>query len=243
MSLKMILFDLDGTLLPMDQDVFVKGYFKSLTDRLAPYGFEPKGLIDSIWHGIAAMVKNDGSRSNEAAFWADFHRCHGQKGRDAEPAFRAFYEEEFDQARVFCGYNPQAADAVKRLKAAGYRVALATNPIFPEVAQHIRLRWAGLEPEMFELITTYESIGLSKPNPAYYKEVARRLGVEPGECMMVGNDVSEDMVAQSIGMQVFLLTDCLINTEGKDISAYPQGSFPELLDFVLGRKGNEWEKA
>ena len=53
---------------------------------------------------------------------------------------------------------------------------------------------------------------------------------------MVGNDVSEDMVARNIGMQVFLLTDCLINTEGKDLSAYPRGSFPELLDFVLKRK-------
>ena len=201
-----------------------------------PYGFESGELIDSIWHGIAAMVKNDGSRSNEAAFWADFLHRHGQKGQDAEPAFRTFYEEEFDQARVFCGYNAEAAAAVERLKEAGYRVALATNPIFPEVAQKIRLRWAGLEPETFELITTYESIGLSKPNPAYYKEVARRLGVEPEECLMVGNDVSEDMVARNIGMQVFLLTDCLINTEGKDLSAYPRGSFPELLDFVLKRK-------
>jgi len=62
------------------------------------------------------------------------------------------------------------------------------------------------------------------------------LGVEPEECLMVGNDVSEDMVARNIGMQVFLLTDCLINTEGKDLSAYPRGSFPELLDFVLKRK-------
>ena len=210
--------------------------FKSLTARLMPYGFESGELIDSIWHGIAAMVKNDGSRSNEAAFWADFLHRHGQKGQDAEPAFRTFYEEEFDQARVFCGYNAEAAAAVERLKEAGYRVALATNPICPEVAQKIRLRWAGLEPETFELITTYESIGLSKPNPAYYKEVARRLGVEPEECLMVGNDVSEDMVARNIGMQVFLLTDCLINTEGKDLSAYPRGSFPELLDFVLKRK-------
>lgn len=239
MSLKMILFDLDGTLLPMDQDVFVKGYFKSLIARLAPYGFEVKELIDSIWHGIGAMVRNDGKRSNEAVFWEDFHSCHGQKGRDAEPAFRAFYEKEFDQAQAFCGHNPRAAAAVERLKEAGYRTALATNPIFPKVAQHTRLRWAGLKPETFELITAYESIGLSKPNPAYFAEVARRLGVEPEECLMVGNDVSEDMIAQSIGMQVFLLTDCLINTEGKDISVYPRGSFPELLDLVLGQENKK----
>ena len=232
MPIRTILFDLDGTLLPMDQDVFTKGYFKALTARLAPFGLEPKTLIDSIWHGIGAMVRNDGSRSNEAAFWADFHARHGQTGRDAEPAFRAFYEEEFDGARVFCGHNPEAAKTVTALKEMGFRVALATNPIFPTIATQLRLGWAGLTMEDFELVTTYENIGFAKPNPAYYREVARRLGVPPEECLMVGNDAAEDLIAETVGMRVFLLTDCLINTEGKDISACPQGGFRELMEFV-----------
>lgn len=49
---------------------------------------------------------------------------------------------------------------------------------------------------------------------------------------MVGNDVSEDMIAQDLGMQVFLLTDCLINKENEDISRYPHGSFPQLMDYI-----------
>ena len=49
---------------------------------------------------------------------------------------------------------------------------------------------------------------------------------------MIGNDVGEDMTASKLGMRVFLLTDCLINRSGEDISAYPHGGFPELLDFV-----------
>ena len=51
---------------------------------------------------------------------------------------------------------------------------------------------------------------------------------------MVGNDVSEDMIAESLGIQVFLLTDSLINKENKDISRYPHGSFPELMEFIRG---------
>ena len=46
---------------------------------------------------------------------------------------------------------------------------------------------------------------------------------------MVGNDVGEDMVAENLGMQVFLLTDCLINKKSADLSRYPHGGFPELL--------------
>ena len=49
---------------------------------------------------------------------------------------------------------------------------------------------------------------------------------------MVGNDVTEDMVTETLGMKVFLLTNDLINLEGKDISVYPQGGYDDLLAFV-----------
>ena len=58
------------------------------------------------------------------------------------------------------------------------------------------------------------------------------IGRRPEECLMVGNDVGEDMVVRQLGMQVFLLTDCLINRQGEDLSAYPSGGFPELKDFL-----------
>ena len=114
----------------------------------------------------------------------------------------------------------------------GYRLVLATNPIFPAIATESRIRWAGLEPKDFEFYTTYENSGYCKPNPDYYREILNRLQVSPGECLMVGNDVTEDMVAETLGMKVFLLTDCLINKEEKDISVYPNGSFEQLLAFV-----------
>ncbi|MBQ7839810.1 MAG: HAD family hydrolase, partial [Lachnospiraceae bacterium] len=110
--------------------------------------------------------------------------------------------------------------------------ALATNPLFPAIATQSRAKWAGLDPEDFALITTYENSYHCKPNPDYYQEIMDKLKVKPEECMMVGNDVSEDMIARELGMKVFLLTDCLINKDGADISQYPNGSFPELLDYI-----------
>lgn len=232
MKLTTILFDLDGTLLPMDQEVFTKGYFKFLTAKMIPFGYEPKKLVDSIWAGIAAMVKNDGSCSNEQAFWKKFSSIYGEQVLADRPVFDEFYCVEFQQAKCFCGFQPCAAEAVRALKKMGYRVILATNPLFPSVATESRIRWAGFEPEEFEWYTTYENTGYCKPNPDYYRDIAERTGVRPEECLMVGNDVTEDMVAGTLGMKVFLLTDCLINKEGKDISVYPGGGFPELLDYV-----------
>ena len=56
--------------------------------------------------------------------------------------------------------------------------------------------------------------------------------LQPEECLMVGNDVNEDMCASQIGMNVFLMTDCLINKYEKDIEAYPKGGFDDLIDYI-----------
>lgn len=229
-----ILFDLDGTLLPMDQDEFVKAYFKPLAAKLAPHGYDPKALISGIWAGTAAMVKNDGSCTNEEAFWQCFCDIFGEKARNDEPLFDDFYRREFQSAKAVCGFDPRAGAAVKHLKAMGFRLILATNPIFPAVATESRIRWAGLDAEDFEWITTYENSRRCKPNPEYYREILEHCDLTPEACLMVGNDATEDLAAKTLGIPVFLLTDCLINKENVDISAYPHGSFPELTAFVDG---------
>ena len=232
MSIRTILFDLDGTLLPMDQDVFVKSYFKRLAMKLAPLGYDPQQLIKAIWAGTMVMIGNDGSCTNEEAFWRYFASVYGEDSRKDEPTFDAFYRSEFQAVAADCGHDPRAAQAIRTLKELDYRLVLATNPIFPAIATESRMRWAGLDQNDFELYTTYENIGYCKPNLDYYREILRRIGCEPAECLMVGNDVSDDMVARELGMEVFLLTDCLINKENVDISIYPNGSFEELLAYL-----------
>ena len=232
MDINTILFDLDGTLLPMDQEKFVNGYFKMLAAKLAPYGYEPQQLINAILAGIEAMIKNDGSQLNEDAFWKRFVEIYGDKVLTDKPVFEDFYKNEFQYARSFCGFNPKAAETVRSLKDKGYRVVLATNPLFPSIATESRIRWAGLEPSEFDLYTTYENTSYCKPNLDYYRDILKRIDCRPEECLMVGNDVGEDMVVEALGMQVFLLTDCLINTQKKDITAYPHGSFEQLLSML-----------
>ena len=234
MRIKTVMFDLDGTLLPMDQDQFTKYYFGLLAKKLAPYGYNAEQLVSGIWAGTAAMVKNNGSCTNEEAFWKKFCALMGEKVLEDKPLFEEFYRVEFQGARASCGFAPQAAGLVKKLKAAGYRVLLATNPIFPAIATESRIRWAGLEPEDFELYTTYENACRCKPNPDYYRDILSSMKLDPTECLMVGNDATEDTAAELAGMQVFLLTDCLINKENKDISQWPHGGFEELEKFIFG---------
>ena len=234
MKVTAILFDLDGTLLPMDQDDFTESYFSNLAAKAATKGYQPDALIDTVWAGTAAMVKNDGTKTNEAVFWELFAAKYGGDALNDIPFFEEFYRTDFQKAKELCGFAPMAKDIVHSLKARGLRVILATNPLFPAIATESRIRWAGLEPDDFELYTTYENSRHCKPNPEYYNDIMQELNLVPEECVMVGNDVGEDMIAEKLGMKVFLLTDCLINRKNEDISKYPHGGFNELKVFLDG---------
>lgn len=232
------LFDLDGTLLPMDNDIFTKAYFSALTKRVAPLGYEAKGLVDAIWGGTKAMVANDGSKPNEEAFWQFFASIYGEKSREHIPVFDRFYRNEFWQAKDTTGFTPLAARCIKALRAKGYTVALATNPIFPAVATDARIQWAGLDKEDFDLITTYENFNYCKPNPKYYLEILNRLCKDPSECVMVGNDVGEDIrAAQKAGLDTILIPDCLINRDDGDISDINSMTFEQLLEYIEALPG------
>lgn len=234
--LRTILFDLDGTLLPMDQEKFVKSYFGLLVKKMAPLGYDPKALIDGLWAGVGAMVQNDGTRRNEDVFWDRFCQVCGEKARGDMPVFEEYYRNEFQAAAADCGFTPKARQVVDRLKEKGYGLYLATNPIFPAVATESRMRWAGVEPGDFIGYTTYENSAHCKPNPDYYRDILAELDVPAEECLMVGNDVGEDMTARQAGMQVFLLTDCLINKNGADVNEFPHGDFDDLYTWITGEK-------
>lgn len=230
--IKAVLFDLDGTLLPMDNDEFTKGYFQMLAAKLEPHGYDAKQLINGIWAGVAAMVANDGSITNENAFWAEMGRIFGDGCVEDAPVFEDFYNNEFAGARVFCGFAPEAKLIVEQARSAGMTPVLATNPIFPLCATRHRIAWAGLAPEDFALVTTFENSCRCKPNPEYYRDISARLGLSPEECAMVGNDADEDLAALETGMKAFLLTDCLINRSARDFSSVPHGGFAELKSFI-----------
>lgn len=224
-----VLFDLDGTLLPMDTEEFTRAYFGLLAEKAAPYGFSPEPLVAAVWKGTKAMVQNDGSQTNDRRFWEVFCQATGGDEGVLRPAFDDFYAKEFHGAKGACGENPLARPAVEALKKRGYQVILATNPIFPLVGVQTRLAWVGLGLEDFSLVTSYESCTTCKPNPAYYGEILKKAGKRPEECLMVGNDAVEDLAALEKGIGAYLVTDCLEHGAGRDISGVPHGSFKAFM--------------
>lgn len=230
--IKAILFDLDGTLLPMDEETYIKEYFSLLYNKVKDRGYSAKKLFGAIWKSFDATVLNDGTRSNEDVFWSVFVSIMGDGVIKDKPVFNHFYSNEYNQAASSCGFDKMARETIKKLKSLGYTIILATNPVFPSPATRSRIKWAGLDENDFSLITTYENSSYCKPNVKYYEEILSKMNLTSNECLMIGNDAEEDMVASDLGLDVFLLTNCLINRKNKDIDQFPHGDFYALWKFL-----------
>lgn len=234
MKYKAILFDMDGTLLPMDTDKFVHAYFSELTRIMLPFGFSKEELKVKLFTGVEAMVKNDGHQTNMDAFWEILANGHADMNIDAVVATTdAFYTTDFHKVKdLTTQENPLAVKAVALAHEKAEQVILSTNPLFPMVAQESRLSWVDLTLEDFDLVTAYEDNSYCKPNPQYFVAICKRMGLKPEECLMIGNDELEDMhTASSLGMDCYLVTDWMIPREGYTWNG-KKGSFEELIQFL-----------
>lgn len=228
--IKNVLFDLDGTLLGMDQDKFVACYFKELTEKMRDYGYDSELLAKVLWNGVIVMMKNDGRQTNEEVFWNSFVKTYGEvKNKDV---FEDFYRNEFQNVSRIIEKKQNVSALLSVLKEKGIQPILATAPLFPEIATKSRVRWAGMEPEDFSYISTYENSHYSKPSLKYYEEILIKNNLNAEQCIMIGNDTEEDMVAEKLGMQVYLVTDFLVNKHNYNIEKWKYGTFEEMISYL-----------
>ena len=231
-EIKAIFFDLDGTLLPMDQDYFVKQYFKGIAAYAAPFGIEPQTLINSTVAGTYDMIKNNGERTNMQVFWDRFFTCIGEERAELVGILDEFYLGGFKLLKEFTGENLLAKEMINAARLNGRKVVLATNPVFPMQAQRERISWVGLNENYFDHITSYENSRFCKPNPKYYLDICEKIGVAPENCLMIGNDESDDMKGASMaGLECFLVTDCRI-VSNNFVWTGERGSFEQALRMV-----------
>jgi len=230
-----ILFDLDGTLLQFSQDEFMNAYLAKLRGVFSRLGMDADKSIDAVWAGTKAMMLNDGAGLNSLRFWVKFAEkldLSDVQCKAVEAACDDFYRNDFDSVKSILGLNDISKKLVHALSAKGYGVVLATNPLFPECAVETRLKWIGLAPGDFLLVTHYANSTFCKPNHGYFREVLSKIGKSPENCFMAGNNPVEDMSAGGFGIETYLVTDCLDNEYGVDISGFRQGTLAELAELL-----------
>jgi len=231
-TLDTLLFDLDGTLLPLDLDRFMAAYFQALIPKVAAV-IEAEAFVQHVWSTTHALMQNEDARyTNIEKFKQLFFAATKLQEADIWPAFEAFYKSDFDNLRRYTEPNDISREICRTAVEKGYQVVVATNPIFPAEAIQRRLAWAGVDDIPFSLVTTMEQMHFCKPNPKYFLEILDLVHRAPEQCIMFGNDVQEDGVAGKIGMDTYLVTDCLIDRGMGHLEFGHRGRLEDVRAFV-----------
>jgi FMN phosphatase YigB (HAD superfamily) len=199
-----LLLDLDDTLLDTDKGAFLPGYYDSLARHLSPL-VAPAAMLEALRSAVELMQANtDPARTLSEVFEAHFYPRIGVQPQALQAAVATFYSTVFPglgrMARPMAG----GRELVDWALAAGNEAVIATDPLFPLAATSERVRWAGLNPERFSLISAFETFHFSKSHIAYFAELLGRLGWPDRQMLMVGNDLERDLIpAQALGLSTF----------------------------------------
>lgn len=218
-----VLIDLDNTMILFDETAFYQRYM----ERVIPY-FEdlvpPEQFRDRLLRGIRGLLQNNGEVSNRDFFLNIFCTDYENRRQSIWERFIGFYRTEYEKIPVDVKIPAGLESLLDQISAWDLTVVVATNPLFPEIAQHKRLAWAELDPLRFDWLTHLDNSCFVKPRRGYYLQICDRIAVPPQACLMVGNDAVNDMVAGTVGMKTFLTTEAGIIdygavTKGRDIRA------------------------
>ena len=233
--LKAVLFDLDDTLLGNHMDTFIPRYF-GLLGQYAEVYLPRDEFLKTLMTATHVMAANtDPTTTNRDVFWQSFNEQTGLDAQEMEPFFDAFYANQFLALESVMTRRETAVSLINACQSQNLKVVIATNPMFPRPAVEARLKWAGLPVTAFDfdLVTTYENMHATKPQPIYYEEILERIGVASGEALMVGDDWGNDMVpANSIGCYTYWLPMNGEIAPPQDDVVTQYGSLDELYNLV-----------
>jgi HAD superfamily hydrolase (TIGR01549 family) len=169
-------------------------------------------------------------------FWGLFAQRTGLDTDILELQFDRFYSEQFPKMRDVTEFRPKTPQLIQTCFDRGYKVVIATNPLFPQRAIEERLVWAGIPVTKYDfaLVTTYDNMHATKPNQAYYVEILENIGVAPQEAIMIGDDWNNDIApAATLGLDTYWISTESTLPDAIDVRGSGSLSdFAHLLDLA-----------
>jgi phosphoglycolate phosphatase len=185
---KVIIFDLDGTLIDSSPDLALA--INHMLKTLNKETFSLDEIHHWVGNGAETLVRR--ALSGSATISEEIDENEFKKALDI---FLKFYAQNLAVATVT---YPHVPSTLSKLKAHGYRLAIVTNKPFDFVAPI--LKELKLE-EYFELYSGGDSLKEKKPNPAPLLYVCEKLNVSVEECVMVGDSKNDILAAKACHMQ------------------------------------------
>ena len=218
---KVILFDLDGTLINSGPDLALA--VNHMLQTINRETFTEEVIDGWVGNGAQMLVQRALSGQREIDENLDADLC-----SDALNIFLTFYAQNLCVATVT--YSNVSA-TLTRLKESGYRLAIVTNKPFAFVEPILEsLSLSGL----FELILGGDSLDKKKPDPLPLLHASKKMNVSVEQCVMVGDSKNDLIAANACGMQSVGVTYGY--NYGEDIGVHSPtviiNDFSELLELL-----------
>ena len=191
--IKAVLFDFGG--------VITTSPFEAFSRYEADNGL-PDGLIRSI-----------NSTNPDTNAWAQLERS----DVDADGFAALFEAEAAERGHEVSGHavldclsgsvRPRMADAVSRIKAAGFATACLTNNFTPRSEQDDKRSDAAAVMAAFDVVVESSVVGIRKPEPGFYEIALGRLGIEPTEAVFLDDLGINLKPARIMGITTIKVTD------------------------------------
>lgn len=204
--IKAVLLDLDDTLLHNANAVFVSEYLRLVDEYFEQaWGYTPLSrVLLKVMHVV--NTPRDLRQTNTDLAIGMIAEVTGQTQAEIRARFEDFYATNYPVLEKCVEAVTAAPALVEHLLEANCTVVIATNPLYPAEAIRQRLAWAGLPDDFgaYALVTNGDNMHFAKPDPAYYAEILARIGVEPDEALMVGDDPVNDILpAATLGLNTY----------------------------------------
>jgi len=197
MTLRGVIFDLDGTLYRM------LWYMKPLFfARLFPHGFRLPAYM-KVREEYAGVDHGSGERLMRLLSASLSARARISDAESAAWIQHSFYPGFVAMMRVVRNTRPCVEQMLERLRRDRVRTAVLSD--FARVPE--RLASLGIPSGLFDTLASSESAGALKPSPRPFLDIAEGWGVEPSEVLVVGDrDDTDGEGARRAGMQFALLS-------------------------------------
>lgn len=186
MARKIAVFDLDGTLVNTAPDLL-----DSLNHTLLGTGISDvpeHGFNTVVGHGARAMIAKAFAAARKDLA-KDLH----------ETLFGRFIDHYGANIPGRSAPYPGVVDALDRLQAAGFLLAVCTNKT--EALSRLLLGALGLTPR-FAAICGQDTFGVMKPDPRHLTETIALAGGDPDQAIMVGDSRTDIDTAKAAGIPV-----------------------------------------
>jgi len=230
-----LLLDLDDTLLINPMTSFLPAYLQALSDHLAPYA-DPELVVKALLGGTRRMIANLQPDCTLEEVFADyFYNALGISPQALQQPIDQFYAQVYPTLKSLTAPQPNAVQLVESAVQRGYRLVIATNPLFPRTAIVQSLAWAGLSTEKypFALIPSMEAFHFAKPNPALFAELLAQLAWPDGPVIMVGNDLQNDIApALELGLPAYWVSNGSLSPPRGSSAPSASGDLSDLLPWL-----------